>query len=85
MILVTRELRAEKGCEYCTDKINVFYGNARHTYCPYNACKYHEMDDCKTYEEYLKKDIPMSPELQALFATFREQEMPIRRGKFIPR
>lgn len=85
MTPITRELRKAKGCEYCTDKITSFYGGVKHAYCPYNVCKYHEMDDCKTYEEYFKKDIPMSPETQALLAVFRESEMPLRKAKYLPR
>lgn len=85
MIHITEKMSEAKGCCYCTDKVYRFDGGHRKSFCPYNGCKYKEMDDCETYEEYFHKDIPMSPELQALFASFREQEMPIRRGKFIPR
>ena len=87
MTPVTRKMKTAKGCEYCTNRITKVDGNcnAPRTFCPYNACIYHELDNCETYEEYFSKEIPLSPEVNALLAMFRESNEPLKRGKFLPR
>ena len=84
MPIITSNLKKIKGCDYCNDKAVILVNNNKRKFCPYETCKYHEIDDCETYEEYCKKEIPMSPELSALLAVFREYDEPMKRGK-IPR
>lgn len=36
----------KRGCHYCADFKRK---------CPYAECPYHELDEFKTYDEYLKK------------------------------
>lgn len=40
--------RIKRGCRYCADVVEK-------KKCPYEECPYHELDDVKTYEEYLQK------------------------------
>lgn len=45
--------RAQRGCGECIDRVS---GK-----CPHEECPYHELDDVKTYGEYLKRipNVPM--------------------------
>lgn len=45
MRIVPNEERIQRGCKYCLEH--------RGRGCKYDVCPYHELDDVKTYEEYL--------------------------------
>jgi hypothetical protein len=47
----------KRGCYYCADKERM-YDDKKRSYvnlCPYDKCPYHELDDVKTYGEYIQK------------------------------
>ena len=46
MRTVSLEEKRQRGCAYCLD-----YKRG----CKYEECPYHELDDVKTYGEYLEK------------------------------
>ena len=42
----------KRGCLYCED---CSHGSGKDTRCPYDKCPYHELDNVKTYGEYILK------------------------------
>lgn len=48
--------KKKRGCEYCMDMKKTRMGKANVTGCPYPECKYHELDNYETYEEYMKSE-----------------------------
>ena len=49
--LKTREMD-KRGCLYCAD---CTHGSGTNTSCAHNECPYHELDNVKTYGEYMAK------------------------------
>lgn len=47
--------KIKRGCIYCADSIPPSKALGRQRECPYDVCPYHELDDTKTYGEYLEK------------------------------
>lgn len=48
MRVVSSEEKRQRGCEYCLH-------HKKRSGCSFNECPYHELDDVKTYGEYLEK------------------------------
>jgi hypothetical protein len=44
----------QRGCQYCMYMLPPRFKNENRR-CPYKECPYHELDNVKTYGEYLKK------------------------------
>ena len=42
----------KRGCLYCED---CSHGSGKYTGCKHSECPYHELDDVKTYGEYIQK------------------------------
>lgn len=40
----------QRGCRFCADEIR-----KNRNMCPYEECPYHELDNVKTYGEYMQK------------------------------
>ena len=49
----------QRGCHYCYDVIPPKY-KFENRKCPNEECPYHELDNVKTYGEYLKKSGSLS-------------------------
>lgn len=45
---------AKRGCRYCADKERVL-GGAKVSHCPHDECPYRELDNVKSYGEYIHK------------------------------
>ena len=52
----------QRGCCFCTDKRKKKIDNAVKSFCPYDACPYHELDGFKSYEDYYQNSIQDIPE-----------------------
>jgi hypothetical protein len=53
--LTKREIY-KRGCIYCLDKSQVHdHRGGVISQCPYDKCPYHELDNVKTYGEYIQK------------------------------
>lgn len=46
--------KTKRGCIYCADRTRPKYRMGCTT-CPYDECPYHELDNFKSYDEYMKK------------------------------
>ena len=44
----------QRGCIYCTDMVKKKVMGLNRKHCPYAECPYHELDEFKTYNEYIK-------------------------------
>lgn len=44
----------KRGCRFCADKTRIFSG-AKVSHCPHEECPYRELDNVKTYGEYIRK------------------------------
>lgn len=44
----------KRGCRYCADKQRML-DCRKISHCPYEECPYHELDNVKTYGEYIHK------------------------------
>jgi hypothetical protein len=49
---ITHNEMSKRGCLYCAD---CECGSGKHTECRYHKCPYHELDNVKTYGEYIQK------------------------------
>lgn len=49
---IHNEDNVKRGCRYCADSIKP-EGKIR--VCPHEECPYHELDNYKTYHDYLKE------------------------------
>ena len=52
--------RKQRGCSYCKDLVlqDITWNKKyKQRNCPHEKCPYHELDDIKTYKEYLKKPV----------------------------
>ena len=65
----------KRGCAYCLDLIPwEKKGNkVRLSKCPYDECPYHELDNVKTYDEYVDSvsDVPIAALMARLCSTRR--------------
>lgn len=70
MRLLQNKERTQRGCIYCTESTpqDTDEKQIRRKYCPHNKCPYHELDDVKSYTEYLKRisDVPLGTLLVCL-------------------
>ena len=85
---ITHKMRVEKGCEYCTDKRRKRGKKEKGSpsfCCPYNECKYHEMDDCETYDEYCQKETPIPADVGEILSHYSQGDTSIRKGRYIPK
>lgn len=75
MRTVLLDRKHKRGCGYCLDFIPwEKIGNTRtKSKCPYDECPYHELDDVKTYEEYVDgvSDVPIAALMARLCSTRR--------------
>ena len=46
----------QRGCDFCADKMRMYDAKKRHNVnlCPHDKCPYHELDNVKTYGEYIQ-------------------------------
>ena len=54
--VVKLQEKKQRGCQYCMDMTKTRVGRANVTGCPYPECKYHELDNYETYEEYMESE-----------------------------
>lgn len=54
--VVKLQEKKQRGCQYCMDMKRVRLGKYYCTGCPYPECKYHELDNYETYEEYMESE-----------------------------
>ena len=46
----------KRGCDYCADMVMIKKNGGENTHgCIHMKCPYHELDNYKTYDEYLSK------------------------------
>lgn len=48
--LKLREIE-QRGCRFCADRTS----DNNYSHCPHEECPYHELDNVKTYGEYMEK------------------------------
>ena len=62
--------RTQRGCIWCADVVptNTDDNLTRRRKCPHDVCPYHELDDVKTYDEYMKgiSDVTLNALLKML-------------------
>ena len=55
MKFITKKMNHKRGCiSYCADTITVRHGNRKTCYCKHKSCPYQELDEYKSYTDYLK-------------------------------
>lgn len=54
---LTDKEKRQRGCDFCADKGRMYDAKKRNhvSICPYDKCPYHELDNVKTYGEYIQK------------------------------
>ena len=78
--------KEQRGCCYCADAIvgvlrvdknkksqPVFVEEAK--YCPYSKCPYHELDNCSSYTEWLKKQDKQEATVKKLRSTIIQKKV----------
>ena len=55
MKFITKKMNHKRGCiSYCADTTTVMFGSRKAYYCKHDSCPYHELDEHKSYTDYLK-------------------------------
>jgi hypothetical protein len=49
-----RDEMYKRGCIYCLDVVKKKTYGQRETMCPFDKCPYDELDEFRTYNEYIK-------------------------------
>lgn len=74
-------LKRKRGCGYCLDLIPwQKVGNTKKkAKCPHEECPYHEMDNTKTYDEYVESvsDMPIEELITLLLGTKQRKKQKV--------
>lgn len=54
MKVISRKMRSEYGCLYCTEMVAEKYHIQSRYYCQYNSCPYNELQGFRSYEDYIR-------------------------------
>ena len=78
---INKPIKRKRGCAYCLDFIPwEMVGNTRKkAKCPHEECPYHEMDNSKTYDEYVESvsDMPIEELITLLLGTKQRKKQKV--------
>lgn len=71
-------VKRKRGCGYCLDFIPAGKVGKR-SKCPHEECPYHEMDNSKTYDEYVESisDMPIEELVTLLLGTKQRKKQKV--------